>query len=484
MLRIHDHRVYTHREGEFDRGDPVGILFEGERLRAFANESVAVALFANGVRVAARSLKYHRPRGLFCLAGRCMSCLARVDGVPNVRTCHVRCRDGMSVRRENAIPQATDDALRVFDFAFPKRLAYHEMFTSPAWLNKALQRAVLTFAGTGDLPDRPGPVPPLHRKSVEVLVIGAGPAGIAAALEAARGGAQVLLVEDAPEVGGHLVGWPLPVEEAADGPAWIAARKAELAEAGVQALTAAECIGFFHEGFWGVHHAGGLLLVEAARTIVATGAYDQPPRFVNNDLPGIFSARGLLKLVNRHGVRPGEACTILGTDDAALALAERLPEIGVRVTALVTAEAGIAGDPDRAELIQSRGVPIFRGHRVVRALGTGDLRGLRLEPLAGGPTVDAAGDVVCVSLPPAPSWELAAQAGAKAVYRPALAGFAVDADTCGRTARANVLVTGEMRGAPVPGEIVRLGRIAGLTAAVDLHRTAERQARLDALLGE
>lgn len=482
MLRIEDHRIYTHREGEFLRGPAVRILFEGERLRAFANEPVAVALFANGVRVATRSMKYHRPRGLYCLAGRCMSCLARVDGMPNVRTCHLPCRDGMTVRRENGVPHATDDALRALDFVFSKRLNYHELFTSPPWLNQALQKAVLTFAGTGDLPDAPGPVPPLRSRKVEVLVIGAGPGGLAAALAAAQGGCRVLLVEDAPELGGHLVGWPLPVTDALDGPAYVASMAEYLAAAGVEVLTAAECIGYFHEGFWAVHHGDGLVLVEAGRTIVATGAYDQPPLFVNNDLPNIFSTRGLLKLVNRYGVRPADACTIIGTDDAALALAERLPEIGVRVTGLVTEKNQIEGDADRAELVQSRGVPIFLGHRVTRALGTMRLRGLRFEPCGGGDAVDARSDLVGVSVPPAPSWELAAQAGARATYRPDLGGFAVEADSCGRTSSDALFVTGEMQGATTPSRAARRGRVTGLAVALDLHRSDEKQAQLDALL--
>ena len=158
LQRFRDHRIYTHHEREFDRGREITIDFEGHPLRAFSKEPVAVALYAWGVRVASRSMKFHRPRGLFCLGGRCMSCLARVDGLPSVRTCRVPCRDGMKVRRENAIPQATDDLLHTLDFVFPRTLHYQEMFTRPLALNKLLQKSVRMFSGAGDLPDQELPV--------------------------------------------------------------------------------------------------------------------------------------------------------------------------------------------------------------------------------------------------------------------------------------------------------------------------------------
>ena len=482
MQRIKDHRIYTHHERDFDRGPEVHIQFEDHRLTAFAKEPVAVALYANGVRVASRSMKFHRPRGIFCLAGRCMSCLARVDGVPNVRTCHVACRDGMVVRRENAIPQATDDLLHTLDFVFPRKLNYHEMMTAPRWLNRIVQQTVRTFSGSGALPDQPAPIPPLREREVEVLVIGGGPAGIAAALSAAEAGAQTLLVEDAPELGGHLCGWPDPFADEEDGPAWVAAQKKKLADAGVEVLTEAECIGHYNEGFWAVRFGDGLILTRAKRTIVATGAYDQPPQFGNNDLPNIFSARGLMKLTNRWGVCPAVLCTIIGTGDAALSLAETLPQIGVRVLGLVTESTEIEGDGDRAEKIQSAGMPIFLGHRIEQAIGNFHLKGLRVEPVGGGKRVDLRCDLVAADLPLAPSWELAAQAGAEVDDRPRLHGFAVRADGAGRTSREDLFVAGEMSGPCAPEVVVRRGRAAGLAAALDLHPDKTRQAELDNLL--
>ncbi len=474
MQRYRDHRIFTHHEREFVRGREVTIDFEGHRLRAFDQEPVAVALYAWGVRTASRSMKFHRPRGIFCLGGRCMSCVARVDGQPSVRTCRVLCRDGLTVRRENAIPQATDDLLHTLDFVFPKTLPYHHMFTRPLALNKLFQQGVRMFSGLGDLPDQPLPVTPVRERETEVLVVGAGPAGIAAALGAAEGGATVLLIDDAPELGGHLIGWPEPVLGAAHGLAWAGAQQAALTRKGVAVWTGAECLGRYREGFWAVFEGGALTLVRARRVVLATGAYDQPSLFANNDLPNLFSARGLAKLVHRWGICPAVACTVVGTDDAAFSLAEHLPEIGVRVLGLVSPETKVAGDPARAERLQHAGVPLFLGYRVTQAIGNFHLKGLRLEPVGGGEKIDLRCDLVAVSSPGAPSWELAAQAGALVKFAPELGGFAAQADDVGRTGNGEVFIAGEMRGPARPAELHRQGWDAGVAAAFDLHTKPPR----------
>jgi thioredoxin reductase len=183
-----------------------------------------------------------------------------------------------------------------------------------------------------------------------------------------------------------------------------------------------------------------------------------------------------MKLTNRWGICPAVACTIIGADDAALSLAERLPEIGVRVLGLVTESTKIDGDPDRAERIQSRGVPIFLGHRVTQAIGDFHLKGLRLEPVGGGEHVDARCDLVAVSAPGAPSWELAAQAGAEVKFVDGQHGFVSQADAVGRTRTGDVFVTGEMLGPCSPARAVSHGWDAGVAAAFDLRANDPRPA--------
>ena len=112
--------------------DAVTISFEGEPLPALAGEPVAVALYAAGVRTLARSSKYHRPRGLFCLDGHCASCYLRIDGRPNQRACVTPVRDGLACARQNAFPSADVDLLAAADWLFPTGMDYHTMMTAAA----------------------------------------------------------------------------------------------------------------------------------------------------------------------------------------------------------------------------------------------------------------------------------------------------------------------------------------------------------------
>ena len=124
-----DRRIYDHAHRRFDRGEPVTIEFEGQRYRGFAREPVAVALFASGVRVLSRSIKYHRPRAFFCLEGHCGACLMRVDGLPNTRSCLEPCHEGQVLRGQNAFPASDLDVLGAVDWLFPEGMDHHTLMT-------------------------------------------------------------------------------------------------------------------------------------------------------------------------------------------------------------------------------------------------------------------------------------------------------------------------------------------------------------------
>jgi sarcosine oxidase subunit alpha len=98
-----DWRIYEHPILEFDRGEEVTIYLDGKPMKAFESETVAAALYANGLREFSKSIKYRRPRGFFCAIGRCSACMMEVDGVPNVRTCIVMAKDGMQIKRHRII---------------------------------------------------------------------------------------------------------------------------------------------------------------------------------------------------------------------------------------------------------------------------------------------------------------------------------------------------------------------------------------------
>ena len=163
----------------------ITLLIDGHEVPAVAGEPVAVALAASGRYVFARSVKYHRPRGPVCFSGRCDGCLMRVDGVGNVMTCRAPARDGMHVETQNVIGSAESDLLAATDWFFPGGMKHHDMFTASKVLNRAMLKVARRLAGIGELPSRLVPDSPPREASCDVLVIGGGPAGLAAATQAA-----------------------------------------------------------------------------------------------------------------------------------------------------------------------------------------------------------------------------------------------------------------------------------------------------------
>ncbi len=477
MGEIRDLRIYKHHSLKFDRGAQVNINFEGARLKAFTREPVAVALFASGIPVTMRSFKYHRPRGMFCLNGRCSSCLMRVNGVPNIRTCKTRCQDQMMVQRQSALPDASNDLLFANDFIFPKSFDYHHMMTKPLWLNTLFKKAVRRFSGLGDLPDKPPDESTVIREmDCEVLVIGAGPAGIAASLAAASIGVSVILVDDHRRPGGHLLAYPEKIDSQFTGLGYSAERAALLIDKGVRFFSDNEVVGYYSEGFFASVKKGQLLKLKGKRTIIATGGYDQNFMFAQNDLPNIFSARGLANLTVKWGICPGMGIFILGSNDQALSLALRLPEIGVQVAGIAEPGPQIIGNRDWAEKIMDSGVPIFINYKPEKAIGRFHLKGIELVPTKGGEKVKTHCDLVASAAPLSPAFELASQAGVDVGFDIEKGGFIPVHDKYGRTNDESIFVAGEITGEMAVELARKKGRIAGMAAALDL-RPRQKKAR-------
>ncbi len=426
--RRHDRRHDRRIEG-FARGGAIALRFEGRELRAFEDEPVAVALFASGVHVLARSIKYHRPRGFFCLSGHCGACLMRVGGVPNVKACQTPSADGLAVERQNAWPSASLDVLGAADFAFPAGFDPHTFMTRPRALNEVMQALVRRLAGLGRLPDEAAPPLPVRFARPRVLVIGGGPAGLTAARAAARTGGEVLLIDDQARPGGRLL------SDAAYGPAAAHVMSEAARAAGATLLGRAAAFGFYAEegGIVGVATPGGLLLVRAERVIVATGGYAQNAVFPGNDLPGVLPARAAGRLLVLHGVRPASRAVVAGAGEESDAITAVLTNAGVPVT-------------------RTAAVALAKGRACVRSVTT-----------AEGAEVECDGVVVCEPLSPAS--EIARQLGAEVVLSDEAGGFAVVADERGRTRAEGVHACGDVRGAGSVREAIASGEAAGQEAS-------------------
>lgn len=424
---------------------------DGEEIAARPGDTVAVALFAAGERVLSRSIKYHRPRGLFCLNGHCGACLMRIDGRPNVKACQTPCTDGMKVERQNAFPSGRFDLLGAADFFFPKGMDHHTMMTSPRPLNAVMQKVVRQLAGLGHLPDAPGngqapPLPHKRARHVDVAIVGGGPAGLEAAARLGRTGRSVLLVDEQDRLGGSYLADPRFGLEAAD------RAIAEAQAAGAELLPRATALGYYAEdvprpgaapGLLAVHVEGrGLLKLTAERYVYATGAYDQNALFADNDRPGVMSARAVGRLLVRFGVKPAERPVVLGGGPYAQALAEALEGVGAKVARVDGTQA-----------------------RACAAHGHAWVRGLEVLDAGQKKTRRIACDLVAVAALPAPASEVPRQHGVEVAFRPEAGGFACVVDGDGESGVGGVFCAGDVTGFRGPAEARAHG--ARVAAAVE-----------------
>src|SRR5215813_4112504 len=271
-----------------DPGPELTIDYEGKPLQAREGEPAACALLAAGETVFSRSIKYHRPRGPFCMAASCSNCLMRIDGVPNRFSCQTPVRPGMHLERQNAYPSVKVDVFSSIDWLFPKGMDHHSMFAGVPVAEKVMATVARHLAGLGLLPDSaPPPVRPAEQLSVDVVVVGAGAAGLAAAEVLAAAGRPPLLLEQEDRVGGRLV-LDAPEEAAAD----------PVVPPGIQLRLSTSVVGYYDDELGRVLVAiqrdpeGPRVLLVQARTILfALGGHASTLPFLNNDIPGVFSGR-------------------------------------------------------------------------------------------------------------------------------------------------------------------------------------------------
>ena len=408
-------------------------------MRAFAGESVAVALHAAGRRVLSRSLKYHRPRAFFCLEGHCGGCLMRIDGVPNLRACMEPCTNELSAEGQNAFPSPDLDLLEAVDWMFPHGMNHHTMMTGSKILNSVMRGIVRQLSGLGTLPDSDADeLPEVEELTVDVAVVGAGPAGLAAAAAAARAGARTLVVDEHLQPGGSLLADPR------HGVAAAQAATTDAREAGAELRSRATAIAFYPEdggGLLAVATPERLLRVRARRYLYATGGYSVNELFVNNDRPGVFAARAVGRLLVQHGVLAGERVCVVGAGDYAATLTRALSDAGCEVSTVDQRERRIIG---------------VRGRTWVTAV---EVDG------ADGKTSRIDCDAVAVAATPAPATEAPRQHGCKVELSPETGGFACLVDGDGHTSVEDVLACGDVCGYAGPEAAAAAGARVGAVAA-------------------
>ncbi len=399
--------------GWIDRSQTLSFRFDGRRLTAHPGDSLASALLANDVQLVGRSFKYHRPRGVFSAGAEEPNALvglregARAE--PNTRATQVEVFEGLTARSQNAWPSLRWDLGALNQIAAPALHAgfYYKTFIGPFkgtgfWMR--CEHFIRKAAGMGEAS---GTLDPDSYEKVnahcDLLVVGAGPAGLAAALAAGRSGAKVLLVEQDRQLGGALLSLPRAASEA-----WLAAVEAELAALpNITILRRTAAFGAYdHDVFGAVERLWDHVerppegeprqrywLIRCKRAVLASGALEQPLVFAGNDRPGVMLAGAVRSYLNRYAVLAGRQVLVATNNDSAYGTAAELAAAGAAVTLL---DSRPEVPKTLADFVDARGVALRPGHAIFAARGSAEVGGARIAPVGpDGQATAALGEVSC-----------------------------------------------------------------------------------------
>ena len=455
-----------------DRDRRLSFTYQGRPFEGLEGDSVATALYATGIRIFSRSIKYHRPRGLFSLDGECSNCFMEVDGLPNVRAETTLVRAGMAVKAQNVLGSAERDwwgIMDKLDWAMPAGF-YYRVFHKPYDMWPFFVKRIRQVAGIGRVnPDwQPGPRERLFLNA-EVCVVGGGAAGMSAALAAAACGLRVVLLEARPWLGGCF-DW----RTRAYGPGVaLHERATELAarvdaEAKIRTLTHAFVNGLWGDGHVTAFQVGGkgeafeerYVEVRADTVVAATGCIERPLLFENNDRPGVMQVACAHRLAHTYGILPGKKAVFCVGHDLGLEAAVDLIDLGLKVSCV--ADCRIEGQhPDLVEALADRQIPFRAGWTVLRAEGDKTLTGTVLTSLDGANRERLASDLLVASAGLTPVSGLLYLGQARMAYDRFTNFFLPEELPRGLQAAGRIL------GYNDPHAIEASGRLAGLAAAME-----------------
>ena len=442
-------RFRTPTGGRVDRGKPVRFSFDGKRFQGFEGDTLASALLANGVHLVGRSFKYHRPRGIVTAGSDEPNALVGVGAddaryTPNMRATQVEIYEGLVAESQNRWPSLGFDVGAVNEMFAPFLTAgfYYKTFMWPPAAWKTLYEPLIRrAAGLGRAPEKPDADRYTQVYAhCDVLVVGAGPAGLAAALAAAATGAKVFVCDEQAEIGGSLLSETTAMIDGLGAGDWIAKALADLAACpNVTLMPRTTAFGWYPHNFVGLcqrvtdHLAEAdaklprerLWQVRAKEVVLATGALERPLVFPDNDRPGIMMAEAARIYANRFGVKPGDRAVVFTACDSAYRAALDLQAAGVAIAAIADLRAAPRGpwiDRARAAGIDVRAATVVTGTR-----GRLRIDAVRLARLGAdgrpGASETVACDLLLMSGGFTPSVHLFSQSRGKLVYDAALQAY-------------------------------------------------------------
>ncbi len=371
-------------DGEWiDRDRPVEFRFEGQTYHGFAGDVLSSALWANDVRLLGRSFKYHRPRGIYSLANHDANVMVEDGQRTNLRGDVLAIQPGMDLRAVNTAGGLRRDRLRITEFfsRFMPVGFYYKAFHTPRLLFPFYENQMRKVAGLGKInPAARSVLSPKDYAFCDLLVVGAGPAGLSGAIAAAQQGLDVVLVEEQPRPGGSL-NW----QSARDPSAQQRLRELLLqvkALDNLQLRCGTQVAGWYSDHWIALCDDHRLTKLRSESMLVAAGCFEQPAVFQNNDLPGVMLGSAAARLIHLYSVKPFDRAVVLGANSDAYRVALDLHHAGVKVAALVDLRHE-GENSELAGLVAAANIEIKIGHAIYEAIpaaGKTRIRGAVVGP--------------------------------------------------------------------------------------------------------
>ena len=440
-------RIKNHPIIDFEHKKKISFTFNNKKITGFESDCIASALHAHGVKILTKSLKYDLPRGFFCGIGKCSSCLMRVNGIPNVRTCIAPLKQGIKVEMQGKF---------------------------------------------SELPSAKFEEKPKETINVDVLVVGAGPAGLCASIEAAKQGVSVLLVDENMCVGGQLIKQThkfFGSQNEKAGTRGIVISEDlkkeinDLEKVGKINLMLNSTVIGYYEGEKNLHkfmvvkrknYDSFLIEVNTKTAVFACGAMENMLLFPGNDLPGVYGAGSVQTLMNVFGVKPGKKVLMIGAGNVGLIVSYQLLQAGIDVDRVVEAAPFIGGYHVHAAKLRRCGVPIYTSHSIKEVYGKDCVEGavvIKLDrnwqPIKGSEEYVAC-DTVCLAVGLTPSTRLLYQIGVKMDFVSEAGGYVAMHDDFMQTSIKGIFVAGDSSGIEEASTAMIEGKIAGISMALFL----------------
>lgn len=418
-----------------NRDKPLTFEFEGKQYQGYEGDTLASALLANGQWLMSRSFKYHRPRGPLTLAGQDANTLVQLGGEPNVLADRQLLSGSETVFGQNYVGSLENDRDAYMDKLgrFLPVGFYYRSFFRPLGVWDSWEKLIRKKAGLGvaDLNFQPE----YYDKKYlfhDVAVIGAGAAGLTAALTAANAGAKVLLVEENPNLGGALAYHQFTENDLASDLYQRLIAEVE-AHQNIEVFLNATCNAWFVDNYLPIIQGKRMYKARTKQCIVTTGSLEQHVVFRNNDLPGIVMSSAAERMINLYGVRPGKTAVVLAGNDHALNTAVMLKQHGVDVKAVIDMRSE-GGDKIILSQLVEQNIPYKAGYTVYEAIGqkkNKHIKAVDVRAITGAGQVDTASEVIecdllCMSAGFMPTYQLLCQAGGKLVYDDTQARFRIE----------------------------------------------------------